>query len=64
MNFNISKKIGLSLGFGGMLILTAALFNLMNGSALLYISLCMILAGIVVYSFGEYTGELSGIKKQ
>ena len=58
MNLNISKKFGLSLGFGGMLILLAALFNLMNGSALLYISLSMILAGIVVYSFGEYSGEL------
>ncbi|OYU67947.1 MAG: FeS-binding protein [Cytophagaceae bacterium BCCC1] len=62
MNLDISKKTGLSLGFGGMLILTAALFNLLNGSALLYLSLCMILTGIVVYSFGEYSGELSGIK--
>jgi polyferredoxin len=62
MNLDLSKKTGLSLGFGGMLILMAALFNLLNGSALLYISLCMILAGIVVFSFGEYAGELSGIK--
>jgi hypothetical protein len=38
MNLDLSKKTGLSLGFGGMLILMAALFNLLNGSALLYIS--------------------------
>ncbi|MCP9756909.1 4Fe-4S binding protein [Lacihabitans sp. CCS-44] len=62
MKLEINKSIGLSLGFGGMIILVAALFNLLEGSALLYLSLCMILTGIVVYSFGEYSSELSGIK--
>jgi hypothetical protein len=62
MKLEINKSIGLSLGFGGMIILIAALFNALGGSALLYLSLCMILAGIIVYSFSEYSGELSGIK--
>lgn len=58
----INKYIGLGLGFGGMAILTLALFNALSGSALLYLSLCMILAGIVVYSVGSYQNELPGIK--
>lgn len=62
MKLEINKSIGLSLGFGGMIILVASLFNALGGSVLLYLSLCMILSGIVVYSFGEYSGELSGIK--
>jgi polyferredoxin len=62
MKLEINKSIGLSLGFGGMIILVASLFNALGGSVLLYLSLCMILTGIVVYSFGEYSGELSGIK--
>ena len=58
----MNKKIGLSLGLGGIGILILSVFSLFQVAVLLYISLSMILAGIVVYAFGTYKEEMPGVK--
>lgn len=62
MKLEINKKIGLSLGFGGLAILALALSKVLSGSPLMYIALMMMLTGIIVYSFGQYSNHLPGVK--